>query len=231
MTILVKICGLSTVDTLAAAVGGGADMVGFVFFPPSPRNVSLDRARALCERVPSGIDKVGLFVDPDDDTLESVLATVPLDIVQLHGKETPARTADVATRFGKPVMKALGIATQDDLARTETFKGAASRLLLDAKPPLGADRPGGNAQAFDWTILKGWKAPMPWLLAGGLRPDNVAEALAVSGAPGVDVSSGVESAPGVKDVAAIAGLIAAARGAGPGAEETNSDDGLPKLVL
>lgn len=231
MTVKIKICGLSTAETLDASIQAGADLVGFVFFERSPRAVALDQAAALARRVPDQIEKVGLFVNPDDDFLARALTSVPLDIVQLHGNEDPARAANIRERFGKQVMKAVGISTRGDLSGLAAYHGAADRLLLDGKPPKGADRPGGNATAFDWTILKDWSAPLPWILAGGLHPGNVAEALSISGASGVDVSSGVESAPGQKDQSLINAFITAARGARIGGNDTIMDDGLPKLVL
>ncbi|MEQ8665030.1 MAG: phosphoribosylanthranilate isomerase [Rhodospirillales bacterium] len=215
MTILVKICGLNSADTVDTAVKAGTDMVGFNFFPKSPRYVDPDTAGGLAGRVPDRVIKVGLFVEPTDDELAAMLTRVPLDMIQLHGQEDPARVAHVRDRFAKPVMKVIGVSDAADLSRAAGYKGAADRLLLDAKPPKGADRPGGNAVSFDWTMLSGWTAPMPWMLAGGLNPGNVAEAVSISHAPGVDVASGVESAPGVKDNAAIKAFIDAARVAAP----------------
>lgn len=209
MTVKVKVCGLKTTEALDAAVTSGAAMVGLNFFERSPRYVPYDQAKSLAERTPSHVQAVGLVVNPDDDTIAELIARVPLDIIQLHGSEDPARAAEIHERFGLPVMKALGISSADDLRTAQSYKGAAQYLLLDAKPPKGSDRPGGNAVSFDWTILNGWMAPMPWLLAGGLTVDNVGEAISVSGAGWVDVSSGVESAPGEKDVDLIAQFIAA----------------------
>ena len=225
MSIQVKICGLTTADSVDASVAAGADMIGLNFFPKSPRYAAPDTARGLAARVPERVLTVGLFVDPSDDELADMLAHVPLDVIQLHGHEEPARAAHVRDQFGKVVMKVIGVSTTEDLASASRYKGAADRLLLDAKPPKGADRPGGNAMSFDWGLLAGWQAPLPWLLAGGLRPDNVAEAIAATGAPGVDVASGVESAPGVKDAALIETFIAAART--PATHET----GIPGLIL
>ncbi len=195
---------------MAAAVAAGAELVGLVFFPPSPRAVTPAQAAALA--VP-GPGRVGLFVDPDDALVAEVLAAVPLDILQLHGEETPARCAELRARFGLPVMKALGVATRADLAALAAYAPAVDRFLLDAKAPPGATRPGGNAAAFDWSVLAGAAIPRPWLLAGGLTPGNVAQAIRVSGAPGVDVSSGVERAKGIKDPALIAGFVREARAA------------------
>ena len=201
MGVHAKICGLREPAGLDAAIKHGADMVGFVFFPKSPRDVAISDAAMLASRVPAHVACVGLFVDPDDALLERVLAEVPLRIIQLHGQETPARCMDVRGRFNRPVMKALGIATAEDLEDARTYEGPADRLLLDAKPPKDAERPGGNAVAFDWLLLQSGRRPaIPWLLAGGLTPDNVANAITRAGAPGVDTSSGVETGgPGHKD--------------------------------
>jgi len=205
--VLVKICGIKDVAALDAARQAGADMVGFVFFPPSPRAVTANQAGVLARSYRNGPKRVGLFVDPDDAMLAATLAEVPLDILQLQGEETPARAGEIRARFGKPVMKALGIASKADLARLPEYADQVDYFLLDARPPAGSALPGGNALAFDWALMKG-EAP---LLAGGLTPANVAEAIAASGAPGVDVSSGVERARGIKDPAAIAAFIAAAK--------------------
>ncbi|TDH60776.1 phosphoribosylanthranilate isomerase [Dankookia rubra] len=208
---LVKICGVNDAAGFDAAVAAGADMVGFVFYPASPRAVAPEQAAALSARIAGGPERVGLFVDPDDALLEAVQAALPLDVIQLHGEETPARAAAIRARFGLPVMKALGVAESADLARLADYAPAVDRFLLDAKPMPGAALPGGNATAFDWRLVAGAAVPRPWLLAGGLTPDNVAEALRQSGAPGVDVSSGVERARGVKDPARIAAFVAVAR--------------------
>ena len=208
---LVKICGIRDAAALEAARQAGADMVGFVFFPPSPRAVTANQAGMLARSYRDGPKRVGLFVDPDDAMLAATLAEVPLDILQLQGHETPARAGDVRARFGKPVMKALGIGSKADLARLADYADQVDYFLLDARPPPGSALPGGNAQAFDWALMKGEKPPRPWLLAGGLTPANVVQAITTSGAPGVDVSSGVERARGVKDPAAIAAFIAAAK--------------------
>jgi len=208
---IVKICGIKDSVGLDAAVAHGADLVGFVFFPASPRAVTPDEAGALSRRHPGGPGRVGLFVDPTDDAIAEVLAACPLDLIQLHGAEDPARCAALRARFGVPVMKALGIAEAADLDALAAFAPAVDRFLLDAKPPAGAALPGGNAAPFDWALMAGRAVPKPWLLAGGLTPANVAEAISASGAPGVDVSSGVERARGVKDPALIAEFIRAAR--------------------
>lgn len=210
---LVKICGLNDPAGLDAAVAARADMIGLVFFPPSPRAVTPAEAAALAARAPreTGPLRVGLFVDASDEAIATVLAALPLDILQLHGEETPARCAALRARFGLPVMKALGIATEADLTLLDAYAPAVDRFLLDAKPAPGAALPGGNASAFDWSLLAGRAIPRPWLLAGGLTPANVAEAIRATGAPGVDVSSGVEASRGVKDPARIAAFIRAAR--------------------
>ena len=208
---LVKICGIKDTAALEAARQAGADMVGFVFFPPSPRAVTANQAGELARSYRNGPKRVGLFVDPDDAMLAATLAEVPLDILQLHGDETPARAGEIRARFGKPVMKALGIGSKADLARLAEYADQVDYFLLDARPPPGSVLPGGNALTFDWALMKGEDPPRPWLLAGGLTPANVAEAIAASGAPGVDVSSGVERARGIKDPAAITAFIAAAK--------------------
>jgi len=212
MSVRVKICGITTPEALAAAAAAGADEVGFVFFPASPRALTPEQAGALSARLPGGPGRVGLFVDPTDAELAATLAQVPLDTIQLHGEETPARVAAIRARFHRPVMKALGIATAADLAAIPPQAAVADRLLLDAKPPPGAALPGGNARPFEWRLMRGVAVGRPWLLAGGLTPQNVAEALAASGAPGVDVSSGVERERGVKDAGLVARFVAAARG-------------------
>lgn len=213
MAVEVKICGIRDAEGFDAAVAAGADLIGFVFFPPSPRFVAPAQARALSARHAGGPLRVGLFVDPADETLAATLAECPLDILQLHGEETPARLAAIRARFGLPVMKALGVATAADLDAVAAFAPVADRFLFDAKPPPGGPLPGGNAQPFEWRLLAGQAIPRPWLLAGGLTPDNVAEAIRSAGAPGVDVSSGVERARGVKDAALIRAFVAAAKGA------------------
>lgn len=213
--IRVKICGLRTAEAVAAAADAGARYVGFVFFAKSPRNVSVDEARALAAEVPVGVAKVALVVNADDDTLDDIVGNVPLDMLQLHGSESPARVAEIKARYGLPVMKAIGIADAADLAQIDAYSPVADQLLIDAKPPKEADLPGGNGLSFDWRLLAGRKYwTKPWMLAGGLTADNVAEAIRLTGARQVDVSSGVESAPGVKDPARIAAFVKAATGAG-----------------
>lgn len=210
MTPAVKICGLTDAEGMAAAVDAGARYVGLVFFAKSPRHVTVPQAAALAAQVPLGIAKVGLFVDPDDDLLARVLRDVPLDMIQLHGNETPARVTELRAMTGLPVIKAVGIADAGDLASLWDYGLVADMLLIDAKPPRDAELPGGNGLAFDWRLLVGRQMLKPWLLAGGLTPDNVHEALRLTRAPGVDVSSGVESAPGQKDPALIHRFVARA---------------------
>ncbi len=204
----VKICGINSEAAFDAAVAAGADWLGFVFFPPSPRAVSAERAAELSARAPGGPLRVGLFVAPLLAEIAAVLAAFRLDILQIHGSAAEARAIRAA--FGRPVWRAVGIGAAADLP---VDAEGADALLLDASPPRGATRPGGNAQPFDWTLLRGWRAPAPWLLAGGLTPENVAAAITATGAAAVDVSSGVERRPGEKDPALIRAFIAAARGA------------------
>jgi phosphoribosylanthranilate isomerase len=209
----IKICGLSTPQTLEAAIASGADLAGFVFFPPSPRNIDFSRARELAALAASRIRKVALTVDADDALHASIIDALKPDLLQLHGKETPARVAHVRAHFGLPVMKAIGVSAAADLSAVAAYETVTDRILFDAKPPKGAVLPGGNGQAFDWTILRDAKVLKPWMLSGGLDASNVGEALRISGARAVDVSSGVESAPGVKDAGRIADFIAAVRAA------------------
>lgn len=209
--IRVKICGLRDSAGVAAAVDAGAAYVGFVFFPKSPRALSIEQAVPLGLSVPPGVAKVALVVDPDDALLDGIIDAVPIDIIQLHGHETPARVAEVRSRFGLPVMKVVGVAGPEDLAELEAHGKVANQLLVDAKPPKDATLPGGNGLTFDWRLIAGRRWPCPWMLAGGLTAGNVAEAIALTGTRQVDVSSGVESAPGVKDAARIAAFIAAAQ--------------------
>jgi phosphoribosylanthranilate isomerase len=207
----VKICGLSTPETLDAALGAGADFVGFVFFPRSPRHVGLDTARALGALVSGRAGKVALSVDADDAQLESIIAALGPDMLQLHGHETPARVAAVKRQFGLPVIKALPIAEAADLAAIAAYATVADRLLFDARPPRDATRPGGLGRPFDWRLLEGVETPLPFMLSGGLDAHNVAEALRITRAGGVDVSSGVERAPGEKDPEKIRAFIRTAR--------------------
>jgi len=210
MDIAIKFCGLTRPQDIDAAARAGARYVGFVFFPKSPRNLTLDAARALALSVPVGIAKVALTVNADDAALDALTSLVPLDMLQLHGAEPPDRVAEVRARYGLPVMKALGIATAADLARVDEYEPVTDQLLIDAKPPEGADLPGGNGLAFDWRLLAGRKYwTKPWMLAGGLTPATVADAVRLTGARQVDLSSGVESAPGVKDAGKMAAFAAA----------------------
>jgi phosphoribosylanthranilate isomerase len=215
MTLTVKICGLTTPDALDAALEAGADWVGFVFFPPSPRHLGLEAARTLAARVKGRAGIAALTVDANDETLLDIVAALKPDLLQLHGTETPDRVVAVRTRYGRPVMKALPVAGRDDLAPVRLYAKVADRLLFDARAPKEATRPGGLGRAFDWTLLRGLDPGVPFMLSGGLDPDNVAEALRITGAPGVDVSSGVEHVPGVKDPGRIRAFIQAARGGEP----------------
>ncbi|HZB91005.1 MAG TPA: phosphoribosylanthranilate isomerase [Stellaceae bacterium] len=210
MSVTVKICGLSTAQGIAAAARHGAGLVGFVFYPPSRRHITPELAAALAAVVPPGILKVGLFVDADDATLTETLAKAPLDLLQFHGRETPERVLWAKRRFGKPVMKSIPVAAAADLAVAERYFGAADRLLFDAKPPKDAPVPGGNGLVFDWKLLGGRRWPVPWMLSGGLTPDNLATAVRTTHATMIDVSSGVERAPGVKDPEKIAAFLARA---------------------
>ena len=212
----VKICGISQASHVQAAVDAGARYLGFVFFEKSPRHLSLDAASALAADVPVGICKVALTVNATDAFLDDLVAAVPLDMLQLHGAESPARVAEVKARYGLPVMKAVGVADKEDLTALETYAQVADQLLVDAKPPKGGDLPGGNGLAFDWRLIAGRRWAVPWMLAGGLDPSNVAEAIAMTGARQVDVSSGVENAPGQKETNRIVSFCAAALGKGSG---------------
>lgn len=207
----VKICGLRERAHLAAAARAGAAYVGFVFFEKSPRHVTPQVAADLAAEVPAGLCKVALTVNADDAALDALLTRVPIDMLQLHGVESPERVAAVRERYGLPVMKAVGIAGTDDLAALDLYAGVADQLLVDAKPHRGAALPGGNGLAFDWRLIAGRRWAVPWMLAGGLSPANVAEAVRLTGAAQVDVSSGVESAPGRKETALIGDFIAAAQ--------------------
>ena len=221
MSIIVKICGLRTPETLDAALEAGADMVGFVFFPPSPRHIAAEQARVLGERVKGRAQKAALSVDADDATLAAMIEALHPDILQLHGHETPERVSAVKARFKLPVMKALAIETRADLAAVANYKNVADRLLFDARAPRDATRPGGLGKPFDWTLLRELDPGIPFMLSGGLDAGNVAEALRITRAPGVDVSSGVERAPGEKDPDKIHAFVRAARAAAA-AMETES---------
>jgi len=209
--ICVKICGLSTEPTLDAALDAGADLVGFVHFPKSPRHVTLEQGRGLAQRARGRAQRVVLLVDPDDALLAAAIEAFDPDLIQLHGQETPQRVADIRARTGRPVMKAIGIAAVADLRALPAYAVVAERLLLDAKPPPGADLPGGNGRSFDWDILNGAELPAGTMLSGGLDSGNVGAALARTGLVAVDVSSGVEIRPGEKDPDRIAAFVAAAR--------------------
>jgi phosphoribosylanthranilate isomerase len=212
MGVAAKICGLSSMEAVAAAVAGGVAYLGFVFYPPSPRAVTAERAARLCVGVPAGIARVGLFVDADDSAIEAVLAAVPLDMLQLHGNETPDRVAEIGLRFGRPVMKAVAIADPEDVLGAARFEDVVDRLLFDAKPPRRPDAlPGGNGLVFDWGLIASRSWRRPWMLSGGLTAEVLPEAVRISGAAAVDVSSGVESRPGVKDPNKIRAFLAAAR--------------------
>ncbi len=206
----VKICGLTTPETISAAVGAGAAYIGFNFFPKSPRFLTIEVARSLALGIPEGVAKVALTVDADNDLLDAIAAKVPLDMLQLHGAETVARIAEVKTRYGLPIIKAVGIADAPDLGAINTYSGVADQILIDAKPPKLAELPGGNGVPFDWRLIAGRRWSVPWMLAGGLTSENVGEALRLTSAQQVDVSSGVERAPGEKDISAICAFIEAA---------------------
>jgi phosphoribosylanthranilate isomerase len=203
MSVDVKICGINSVTALEAAIDGGARYVGFIFFPPSPRFVFAEAAADLAKRVPSssGVTRVGVFVDPSIEEIDNTLLHVPLEMIQLHGHESPEEVEAIRYTFRLPVMKAIGISTAKDFDQADEYANVADRLLFDAKPPKGAVLPGGNAVAFDWTLVAGRRSPLPWTLSGGLDAHNLAEAVRASGATAVDVSSGVESSPGRKDPA------------------------------
>jgi len=211
MSVLVKICGLKTPEALDVALEAGADMVGFVFFPPSPRHVGLAAAAELGRRVGARARKVALIVDADDVLLKSITDALRPDLLQLHGAETPARVQAIKARFGLPVMKAIAVEARADLAAVKLYDTVADRLLFDARAPREATRPGGLGKPFDWHLLEELDLAVPYMLSGGLDPDNVAAALRITSAPGVDVSSGVERAPGEKDHGKIRAFIRAAR--------------------
>jgi phosphoribosylanthranilate isomerase len=210
MSVAAKICGLSSDAAVAAAVDGGAAYLGFVFYPPSPRAVTPERAAQLCAAVPAGIARVGLFVDADDEMIAAMLAAAPIDILQFHGSESPRRVAEAKLRFDRKVMKAVSIAGADDLSRAETYQDAADILLFDAKPTRLDALPGGNGLAFDWRLIAGREWRLPWMLSGGLTAELLPEAVRISGAACIDVSSGVESRPGEKAPDKIRAFLAAA---------------------
>ena len=210
-TTLIKMCGLSTPDAVEAAIKARADYIGLIFFAKSPRHVDLETARQIAMRSAGRTTRVGVFVDPDDGMMADAIAAASLDAVQLHGKETPQRAAELKARFGLPVWKAISVRSASDIAASTLFHGIVDRLLFDAKTPDGAALPGGMGIRFDWALMRGYKGPPGWGLSGGLSPDNVAEALAATSAPLVDVSSGIESEPGVKDMDKIARFAYAVR--------------------
>jgi phosphoribosylanthranilate isomerase len=213
MSLVVKICGLRTAETIDAAIEAGADMLGFVFFRKSPRNIAYADAPSLDKAVAGRAKKVALVVDASDGELDAIMAALQPDMFQFHGEEEPRRLAEVRTRYGIPVMKAIGVATASDIRRHEEYRFVSDRVLFDAKAPVGAAHPGGNGQTFDWSLLADLDVGKPIMVSGGLDHTNVARAIAITGAPGVDVSSGVESAPGEKDPRRIAAFITAARAA------------------
>jgi phosphoribosylanthranilate isomerase len=210
MKVRAKLCGLTTQDDIDAAATAGAAYMGLVFFEKSPRNVAIETARSLALHAPVGLAKVALVVNADDAALDCITASVPLDMLQLHGVESPERVAAVKARYGLPVMKALGIASGDDVARAQLYASVADQLLLDAKPGEGDALPGGNGLSFDWRLLEGESWSVPWMLAGGLTPDNVAEAVHCCAARQVDVSSGIETAPGQKSAELMAKFVSEA---------------------
>ena len=207
----VKICGLANVDDVRACADAGANYMGLVLFEKSPRNITIPAARELALAAPLGLAKVALVVNPSDAELDAITGTVPLDMLQLHGRETPERVTEVKARYGLPVMKAVGIADGDDLPKLESYFGVADQILVDAKPPKGGELPGGNGLSFDWRLIAGRRWPCPWMLAGGLTPENVAEAVKMTGAKQVDVSSGVEDAPGQKNAELIQKFVQSSR--------------------
>ena len=208
----VKICGLSEPESLRTAIDAGARYVGFVFFKKSPRSLSVDVAAELAATVPVGICKVALVVDATNAELDVITKTVPLDMLQLHGEETPERVTEIKERYGLPVMKVIGVMDAADLDALDAYGRVCDQILVDAKPPKNAELPGGNGLTFDWRLIAGRRWTTPWMLAGGLTSQNVAEAIKLTGATQVDVSSGVEMAPGVKDNTKIAAFITAAQG-------------------
>ncbi|MEM8790602.1 MAG: phosphoribosylanthranilate isomerase [Pseudomonadota bacterium] len=206
----VKICGLTRPEDVAAAAKAGADYLGFIFFPPSPRFISPDQAGDLMRGAPDGVAKVAVTVDPDDELIDQLRA-LPVDVLQLHGRESPERVSELKRRTGLPVIKALGIREAADLDQIDRYAPVADQLLLDSKPPKEATRPGGNALSFDWRLLSNRTWPLPWLLSGGLTAENIAEAIRITGATQLDLSSAVESAPGIKDHVKIRRFIETAR--------------------
>ncbi|MBV7394666.1 phosphoribosylanthranilate isomerase [Mameliella sediminis] len=211
VSVRIKICGLTRPGDMEMVAAAGASYGGLVFFPKSPRNVTIEAARALALEAPVGLAKVALVVNPTDELLDRITSAVPLDMIQLHGSEPPERVAEVRARYGLPVMKAVGVAEEADLQKLVTYQQVADQILVDAKPPKSGVLPGGNGLAFDWRLIAGRRWSRPWMLAGGLTSENVGRAIAMTGAVQVDLSSGVESAPGVKDASKVAAFVAAAR--------------------
>jgi phosphoribosylanthranilate isomerase len=213
MAVVAKICGLKTAETIAAAVAHGADLVGFNFFRKSPRYVEPEQAGVLARAIPSRVLKTGLLVDDDDARIAAILAAAPLDLLQLHGSETPERVAAIKAKFGVPVMKVIKVRGAADVARAADYEAVADRLMFDTQPPADMKNalPGGNAVSFDWTLLQGFRSRLAWMLAGGLTAGNLAEAVRQSGAPAVDVSSGVENGPGEKNPSKIKDFLEVAR--------------------
>jgi phosphoribosylanthranilate isomerase len=212
MSVAAKICGLSSEEAVAVAVEGGAAYLGFVFYPPSPRSVSPARAAVLCAGLPAWVRRVGLFVDADDAAIGRALDAAPLDMLQFHGRESPERVASVKARFGRPIMKAIAVASAEDATAALLYEDCADFLLFDAKPPRRDNAlPGGNGLAFDWRLIAGHRWRLPWMLSGGLTASLLAEAVRISGAAAVDVSSGVERRPGEKDPEKVRAFLAAAR--------------------
>ena len=207
----VKICGVTSQQLMRDVGNAGAQYAGLVFFEKSPRNLSLDKARSIALEAPTGLAKVALVVNPSDRFLDSLTTTVPLDMIQLHGSETPQRVSEIKQKTGLPVMKAIGVAEQDDLKKLDVYATVADQLMVDAKPAKDAILPGGNGSAFDWSLLQGRRWTGPWMLAGGLNPENVAQAIAITGAQQIDVSSGVEIRPGEKDKQKINAFVRAAQ--------------------
>lgn len=211
MPVDVKICGISTAEAANAAANAGARYLGFMFFEPSPRHLTLDAAAALKPALPSNVERVGVFVNADEDYIAQAIDALDLNWLQLHGKETPEDVRALKRKFGLPVMKAIGVSTANDVKAAATYFGEADAVLFDAKPPRGATLPGGNAVSFPWDIMQDATLPEKWLLAGGLTPENIAEAVKLSHASILDVSSGVESAPGIKSIPAIEAFLRAAK--------------------
>ena len=207
----VKICGVTSQQLMRDVGNAGAQYAGLVFFEKSPRNLSLDKARSIALEAPTGLAKVALLVNPSDRFLDSLTTTVPLDMIQLHGSETPERVSEIKQKTGLPVMKAIGVAEKDDLRKLDVYATVADQLMVDAKPAKDAILPGGNGYAFDWSLLQGRRWTGPWMLAGGLKPENVAQAIAITGAQQIDVSSGVEICPGKKDKQKINAFVRAAQ--------------------